>query len=109
MATGEIQIKIGDEEYFFDPVRVANDEAMLIERTCGCTFTQWQKQLEEGSVTALTALVWLLRRRNGQTSLKFTDVHFDLGDFDINTDEPGTEEANPTDGEEVTISEEPVT
>lgn len=114
-----MKIRVGDNEYVFDPDEVSNEEAMQIERTCACTFTQWADQVTAGSITALTALVWLLRRRE-QPSLKFTDVRFKLGDFDLHDESeetPSTQSAeaaasdavDPTAGEEVTTQDEPST
>ena len=110
-------IVVGTERYSFDPDHVRNDEAMSIEKITGSTFAQWIDAVTEGSVTALTALIWLLQKREN-SKIKFADVRFEMGDFDVEwngpddenpvEDEDGTgdsDPANPTPSEAVTPDE----
>jgi hypothetical protein len=109
-------IEIEGTKYTFDPNHVGNDEAMAIERVTAGTFTQWTDALTAGSVTALTALVWILQRRDNPKA-KFADVRFDMGEFDVewvdntppveDADEDGASESvNPTPVVEATPSDE---
>jgi len=107
-----MEITVGDKKYVFDPDRVRNDEAMAIEKACGCTFTQWINQVTEGSVTAFTALVWILQRRENPKT-KFSDVCFEMGDFDVDIeadveedDAASVDAENPTRDEEASTREE---
>jgi hypothetical protein len=104
MANSEtaMQLKVGDKVYDFDADHVSNTEAMAIELACHCTFMQWTQNVEAGSALALTALVWLVQRRENP-GLKFQDVRFDIGDVEWVT--PEDEDDKPA---EAKPSAEPV-
>ena len=118
MADELIIVDIEGVKYEFDPNHVDNIEAMKLERQCSCTFTQWATDLENGSVTALTALIWILKGRENP-KVRFQDVKFDMGGLDIQwtgedeedkpeDDEDGTgasDPANPTTSEDPTPDE----
>lgn len=58
-----MRIAIEGEEFDVDPGRIKFGEAKRIEQVTGMTFGEWGKALQAGSVTALQALVWVLKRR----------------------------------------------
>jgi len=78
MASRTITVKGVD--YTFDAADITNDEGMAIEKAVGTTFDQWNENLAAGSMLAMTALVWLLQRRDNP-GLKIQDVHFKVGDL----------------------------
>jgi hypothetical protein len=81
-----MKVRVGDKRYPFDGLKVS--EARLIKSTCGMTVKGWQDALNEGDADAMAALVWVLRRRDGETGLAFLDVDFDLTDVEVESDEP---------------------
>jgi len=88
-----MKITVEGVEYDYDPDTLRNDEAMAIEAALGVTFKQWSDQLSAGSVAALTALVWTVRKRE-EPALRFNDVTFAFSSLDIEG------EADPTPPEE---------
>ena len=81
-------------EFDMDSVRV--DEAEAVERALSCSFKTWGEQLGEGRVSALRAMIWLIRRRD-QPGLRIDDPT--LGQIPLASvvieDEPGTESVDP--------------
>lgn len=69
----------------FAPDKLLNVEAMEIEKRTGMTFVQWGQELGRGSMTALTALLYVLMRRS-RPSLKFEEVQFSMTEVTIETD-----------------------
>jgi hypothetical protein len=66
---------------------------MAIEKQMGCTFDRWNTMLTEGSMQAMTSLVWLLRSRT-EPGLRVGDIHFKMGelgfvDDEVEDDAPG--------------------
>jgi hypothetical protein len=92
-------IKIGeDEKYEFDFGNPGNREVMQIERVFDGTFKDWGTAVRDGSITALTCLVYVLRKRDNP-GVRFDDVEFNVGDFDI--EDPELEEPADGAGEDV--------
>lgn len=81
-----MKISVDGEQYEFDPEKMLNTEAIAIERATGQTFQQWSKSAQAGSIEAVTALVWIVRKRQ-QPDLRFKDVEFVLASVDIEDDE----------------------
>lgn len=78
-----IKVSITDEEqYDFDTSTLDVAEAEAVERVCGCTYTEWWQKLEDGSATALKALVWTLRKAESP-DLRFSEVKFPIGELRI--------------------------
>ena len=71
-----------DEKYDFDTSALDVSEAEAVERVCGCTYTEWWQQLEDGSATAYKALVWTLRKPENP-DLRFSEVKFPIGQLEI--------------------------
>jgi hypothetical protein len=82
------KIQVADVTYDFDPADLTNDEGIAVEKVMNCTFDQWNTKLAEGSMQAMTALVWLLQRRDNP-ALRYSDVHFKMGDVKAVTDDDG--------------------
>jgi hypothetical protein len=89
-----MRISVGDESYEFDGEKFLNVELMAIEDATGYTAAEFQGRLERGSMTALTALFWILRKRHKDPTAKFHDVTFSTGELDVDfrTDEEVAQE-----------------
>ena len=61
----------------------------------GMTIPAWQKALEEFDPGAIAALVWVLKKRNGE-DVRFSEIDFNLADFEVIADEEPAED--PTSG-----------
>lgn len=72
--------------YEFDENRFLNVEFIAIERVTGMTAVQWQNGINNGSAMAVTALIWILRRRAGEPTLQFDDVSFLMDSVNLNPD-----------------------
>jgi hypothetical protein len=90
-------VRVGERVLVFDNEQFENVELMDVERETGMTTLEWQLKLQHGSVTASTALVWMLRRRNGEPQLRFDEVKFDMRDLFIDLNLDGEEEAEGKD------------
>jgi hypothetical protein len=67
----------------FKPGRVMATEAEAIEKVTGYSFQEWGDAMEKGSATALRALVWILRKRHEDPTVRYRDVDFPLGAVEI--------------------------
>lgn len=67
-----------DEVHEWHADRIRNDEAMALERAHGYSFAEWNDKLTGGSISALTGLVWILRRRV-EPGLRLDAVRFEIG------------------------------
>ncbi len=76
---------LGETRIPFEVGDFSNRDGMDIERATGMT---WQEFIEAAVVTsaAKTALVWIVRRRNGEPDLQYDDVTFALSEFDVEPD-----------------------
>ncbi len=90
-------VQVGDESYEFDFASPSNREVMQIERVFDGTFKEFGVALRNGSVTALTCLVYVLEKRTNP-ALRFDDVEFSIGEFSVVEPEDegdGKEEVDP--------------
>lgn len=58
-------------------------EARAIQRVTGFTVQEFFEALEKSDAEAITALVWIARKRYGEANLRFDDVDGDLATFDV--------------------------
>lgn len=81
-------IKIGEHVLDIDPAKLLNVEFIAIERaTQGrLTMNALNKAMQAGSMEAITALVWVLRKRH-EPQLRFDDVTFSLMDVEALDDD----------------------
>lgn len=70
-----ILISVDGKSYEFEDTSTDNVELMAIERVTGQTIAEWAESINRGSMTATTALIWIVRRRK-EPDLQFEDVHF---------------------------------
>ena len=90
------RIQVGDVVYEYDPGEITNDDGIAVEKVMNCTFDQWNQKLSDGSMQAMTALVWLLQRKDNP-GLRISDVHFKMGDIKpIKEDDEVEDPDNPT-------------
>jgi hypothetical protein len=83
-------LTIGDKILNLDDAEdLMNDDAIAVEKAYGKTFDQWLRDMNAGSITAITVFVWILRRLNGEPGLRVGDVHFRIKDLiDEDADKP---------------------
>lgn len=80
------KLSVDGRVYEFDQDRLTNVECMAIEKVTGLTFGEWADALQKRSMLAVTALVWVVRKRDEPT-LRFSDVEFNVASLDITDDE----------------------
>ena len=61
-------MKLGDERYVFDRSSLMFREVQEIEKATSLSYAEWEQQLGRYSITAVAALVHVLRRRAGVPS-----------------------------------------
>ena len=85
------------QEWEFD--RLMNVELIAIEKQTGFIGDEFTDALNKRSVTALTALVWVIRKRN-EPQLRFEHVRFAIDELTIEEDEeaPDPKEEPQPDG-----------
>lgn len=94
----------------FDPNRLLNVEAEVIERQTGFTFNEWLEKVQRGSMLALHGLLFVLLKRENH-KLQWDQVQFTLSELDFELDDDETAELyaslakREADGEELDESE----
>lgn len=86
-----MRFKVEGREYHFDGSKLLVTEAVAIKKATGMPPIEWLDACDQADPLAFQALVWLCRHREGETSLRFEDVEFDLMTVEY-LDEP----ADPT-------------
>lgn len=104
-----IRFSLDGVKHEFDDNRMMNTEAIQIRRKSeeAWSLTEWFEALGKGDPEALTLLVWLTRRREGETDLAVSAVEFDLVELalGLESDEESDVESDPTDS---TTKPEPI-
>lgn len=90
------RVEVDGKTYGFDPERFLNVELMAIERVTGMTSLAWQNALNEGSMLAATALVWILQKRHDDPALQFDDVVFESSSLSLHADAESPKDSSPT-------------
>lgn len=65
----------------FEPAKMMSPEAEAIERLTKMTFVQWQSSVQDGSMLAIRALLWVLLKRSNP-GIKFESLEFSMGEID---------------------------
>lgn len=93
-----MKVTIEGQVYDFDREMLRNKHYIAIERETGMTTGEWEVACSNGSVLAMTGLVWMVLRLNGQPDLAFEDVDFDplKLETDDEDEEPGKDPAPET-------------
>ncbi len=101
----KLRIRLGEQEWTTDASlgQLLNVEVMAIERATGMALNEFTQALQRGSLTSITALIWVLRRRQ-EPGLELDAVSFVLDDLDTEVidDDPAAEgkgEASETAGD----------
>jgi hypothetical protein len=77
-----VKVKLGGEEHIFDRSRLMFTEVAEIEKATGLSFGEWQQELGRYSITAVAALLHILRKRAGMPS-DFVTMQFNSADLDV--------------------------
>jgi hypothetical protein len=77
-----VVIKLGDERHVFDRAKLMFTEVQEIEKATGLSYAEWDQQLGRHSITAVAALLHILRIRDGQPS-DFKTLQFAVADLDV--------------------------
>jgi hypothetical protein len=86
-----VKVKLGDEEHIFDASRLMYSEVAEIEKVTGLSFGEWQQELGRFSITAVGALLHVLRKRADMPS-DFATMQFNAADLVVTPlHEDGTE------------------
>lgn len=115
-----MRIEAGGKSFYFDPDHFLNVELNAIEKATGMNAVQWQTGMNEGSMTAATALVWILEKRlgtrvpvldaqgnqTGQTRpMLFDDVVFEAGSLNLEPEDETEGKDSTPDTSSATTSE----
>lgn len=89
MSATMARVTVGDDVYELDPDQVDNIEAMEIEEQAGYEYLDWIQALNDKSIRAITALVWIARARQ-DPAVRFRDVKFKISElkFEVVSSEP---------------------
>lgn len=98
------KVTIDGQVYDYDSTKMLNTEAIALQKVTGMKIPQWTAALQEGDAFALTALVWLLWRRNGR-EVPFDEVEFDIGSMDLEADEEEVPEGPTVPGEVLAVDD----
>lgn len=88
-----MKIIIGDKSYEYDHDKLLNSEAIAIEQELGILPGSYASLLKQGSPSMITAIVWIARRRAGETDLEYAEVAFDFADMDLEDTEQAPKES----------------
>lgn len=77
-----VVIKLADERHVFDRSTLMFTEVQEIERATSMSFAEWERELGRYSITAVAALLHVLRIRDGQPS-DFGRMQFAAADLDV--------------------------
>ncbi len=76
-----VAVKLGDESHVYDRKTFSFADAQRVEEATGLAYPEWEWQLGRGSVTAVAALLHVLRLRDGMPS-DFKLMSFSMQDLD---------------------------
>src|SRR6266498_3516178 len=78
-----LRLTVEGQTYQFDDGRMLNTEAIALKKAAKLGAQELWQGVTAFDAEALTALVWLARRRAGETDLRYSAVEFDLGTLDM--------------------------
>lgn len=78
-----LRLIVDGQTYSFDDARMLNIEAIALKKATGLNPQELWQGISAFDAEAITALVWLARRRTGERDLRYTAVEFDLGGMDM--------------------------
>ena len=79
-----MRVTLVEERWTFDEESMRNTEAIALQKTTGMRWAELTGGLYIGNPEAITALIWLCRRRAGvpDADNRYSQLDFDLADFD---------------------------
>lgn len=79
-----IRVTVADEVWTFDEESMRNVEAIALQKVTGLKWAELVGGLYVSDPTAITALVWLCKKRAGVADAdnRYSALDFDLRDFD---------------------------
>lgn len=84
----------GDEKFEITPDKILNVEAIAVKRKTGLDFKAWMQGLEDFDAEAVTALVWIAKKRI-EPNVRYEDISFPLAqvEFELTEDEQAAAES----------------
>jgi hypothetical protein len=89
-----MKVTVDGQVYDYDPTRLMLTEAIEVQEKTGLNLKRWQAGLEQMDAFAVKALVYLLKKRAGETP-DWATLDFDLAGLEIEDDSP----PDPSDAE----------
>lgn len=94
-----MRFTVDGEKFEFNEKKLRNTEAIALQKVTGMKVVEFYDALSESDANAVTALVWLVKRRAGD-EVRFTELDFDLfevmGSLESDPDDaPGEVEGEP--------------
>jgi hypothetical protein len=77
-----VVVKLAGESHVFDRARLMYTEVAEIEKVTGLAYPEWLDGLGQYRITAVAALLHILRKRDGQPS-DFGSLQFNVAEFDV--------------------------
>jgi hypothetical protein len=72
-----LRLALDDQTYEIDLRTILNVEAIEIQKRTGYAYDEWLTKCDEGDPQAITAMVWLMRKRAGDI-LRYSEVEFPI-------------------------------
>ncbi len=76
-----LRVSIDGTIYEFNIRQTLNTEAIAIQKVTGYNYSEWLSKVDDNDFMAITALIWIILKRGGQTDLKFSDVKFTVEEW----------------------------
>jgi hypothetical protein len=92
-----LRLALDDTTYEIDLRTILNVEAIEVQKRTGYAYDDWLTKCDEGDPQAITAMVWLMRKRAGQVE-RFSEVEFPIfawRDRELVSDEPADPPTTP--------------
>jgi len=79
---GRVKVRLGDEEHIYDATRLMLTEVTEIEKCTGLSYGEWQRELSRFSITAVAALLHVLRKRADMPS-DYATLQFNVAQLEV--------------------------
>jgi hypothetical protein len=77
-----VKLKLGAEEHIFDHSRLMYSEVVELEKCTGLSYGEWERELGRFSISAVAALLHVLRRRADMPS-DFATMQWNVADLNV--------------------------
>jgi hypothetical protein len=97
LKAGQTRVTVGEKSWVLDEKELDLRDAFAIKAASGLRIKELFDGIAEGDPSALQALVWFVRMKDGD-HLPIADVNFRLADLDLEQgeDEPESSAPDPT-------------